>query len=71
MPRKKKTEIQTVPDKKGLFPHSQFPIRLEYYEPNSNDKHILYFQSEEQMQKYKDQRLQKAQKIKVMKKEDK
>lgn len=70
MPRKKKTEIQSVPDKKGMFPHSQFPIRLEYYELNSDDKHILFFQNEEQMQKYKDQRLKKAHKIKVMKKEE-
>ena len=67
----KKTKIETVANsKKNLFPHSQFPIRLEFNEEKSEEKHVLYFQNIAQMEKYKDQRLKKARNLKVYQKDD-
>lgn len=76
MPRQsKKTKIETVPStkegtgKKNLFPHSQFPIRVEFNEGKNDDKHILYFQNVDQMEKYKNQRLKNVRNLKIYQKD--
>lgn len=65
----KTPQIQDVKeDSKNLFPHSQFPIRVEY--TDEQGKHILFFQNMDHYEKQLTRSLKSIKDIKVMRKSE-